>query len=119
MPSSALFMADSLPLAEHRTLKNVKKSLNTSIYPYLETSGGLSCKTIFESCSVFSTPVLIRHLWQLKIVAFLHYCLICVLLLIMRYDEMFDNFSSTDAYAKKVTSTQTTLSTQPFSKYTW
>jgi hypothetical protein len=26
---------------------------------------------------IFSTPVLIRHLWQLKIVVFLHRCLIC------------------------------------------
>jgi hypothetical protein len=25
---------------------------------------------------IFSTPVLIRHLWQLKKVAFLHWCLI-------------------------------------------
>ncbi len=30
---------------------------------------------------VFSTPVLIRHLWQLKTVVFLHWCLICVVLL--------------------------------------
>jgi hypothetical protein len=27
-------------------------------------------------CSFFSTPVLIRHLWQLKTVVFLHRCLI-------------------------------------------
>ncbi len=26
---------------------------------------------------IFSTPVLIRHLWQLKTVVFLHRCLIC------------------------------------------
>jgi len=26
---------------------------------------------------IFSTPVLIRHLWQLKTVVFLHWCLIC------------------------------------------
>ncbi len=30
---------------------------------------------------IFSTPVLIRHLWQLKIVVFLHWCLINALLL--------------------------------------
>ena len=29
----------------------------------------------------FTTPVLIRHLWQLKTVVFLHWCLICVVLL--------------------------------------
>ncbi len=28
----------------------------------------------------FSTPVLIRHLWQLKTVVFLHWCLICTVL---------------------------------------
>jgi hypothetical protein len=29
---------------------------------------------------IFSTPVLIRHLWQLKTVVFLHWCLMCVVL---------------------------------------
>jgi hypothetical protein len=28
---------------------------------------------------IFSTPVLIRHLWQLKTVVFLHWCQICAL----------------------------------------
>ncbi len=31
---------------------------------------------------IFSTPVLIRHLWQHKTVVFLHWCLICVFILI-------------------------------------
>jgi len=30
---------------------------------------------------IFSVPVLIRHLWQLKTFVFLHWCLICTLLL--------------------------------------
>ncbi len=30
---------------------------------------------------IFSTPVLFRHLWLLKTVAFLHWCLICAVLL--------------------------------------
>jgi len=30
---------------------------------------------------IFSIPVLIRHLWQLKTDAFLHWCIICTLLL--------------------------------------
>jgi hypothetical protein len=34
---------------------------------------------------IFSTPVLIRHLWQLKTVVFLHWCLICTLLLCSAY----------------------------------
>ncbi len=118
LPSSTLFMADSLPLSEHRTLKNVKKSLKTNIYSYMETSGGQNCNLYLKVVQFFSMPVLIRHLWQLKIVAFLHYCLIRAFLLMTRSDDIFDNFSSTDTHAKKVTSTQTTLLTQPFSKYT-
>jgi len=31
---------------------------------------------------IFSTPVLIRHLWQLKTLVSLHWCLICTVLLI-------------------------------------
>jgi hypothetical protein len=30
---------------------------------------------------IFSTPVLIRHLWQLKTIVFLRWCLICTVLL--------------------------------------
>ncbi len=30
---------------------------------------------------IFSTPELVRHLWQLKTVIFLHWCLICCVLL--------------------------------------
>ena len=30
---------------------------------------------------IFSTSVLIRHMWQLKTVVFLHWCLICTVLL--------------------------------------
>jgi len=56
---------------EQRTLKNVNNCLNTNIYSYLDTSGGQHsnlCKYVVH----FSTPVLIRHLWQLKTVVFLH-----------------------------------------------
>jgi hypothetical protein len=35
---------------------------------------------IFKCCSFFSTPVFIRHLWRLKTVVFLHWCLICTVL---------------------------------------
>ncbi len=38
---------------------------------------------------VFSTPVLIRHLWQLKTVVFLHWCLIHVVLLFERKTRFF------------------------------
>ncbi len=32
---------------------------------------------------IFSTPVLIRHLWQLETVVFLHWCIICAVLLLV------------------------------------
>jgi hypothetical protein len=56
---------------------NVNNCLNT----YLETSGGQS-STIYLNVTPFLTPVLIRHLWQLKTVVSLHRCLICAVLLI-------------------------------------
>ncbi len=54
-------------------LKNVNNCLNTNIY-FFETSGG-------QSSSLYLTPVLIRHLWQLKTVVSLHWWLICAALL--------------------------------------
>jgi hypothetical protein len=36
---------------------------------------------------IFSTPVLVRHLWQLKTVVFLHWCLICAALLGLNEDD--------------------------------
>ncbi len=52
-------------------LKNVNNCLNTNIYSHIETSGGQSCNLYWNAVH-FSTPVLIRHLWQLKTVAFLY-----------------------------------------------
>ena len=57
-------------------LKNVNNYLNTNIYSYLETSGGKS-SNLYLNVVHFLTPVLIRHLWQLKTVVFLHWYLIC------------------------------------------
>jgi hypothetical protein len=56
--------------------------LNTNIYSNLETCGGQSYKPIFKCCFFWSTTVLIRHLWQLKTVVFLHWCLIHAIILI-------------------------------------
>ncbi len=67
---------------KQRTLRNVYNCLNTNIYSYLETSGGKSYNLYLKCCSFFSTPVLIRHLWQLKTVVFLHWCLIHAILLV-------------------------------------
>jgi hypothetical protein len=40
---------------------------------YLETVGGQS-SNLYLNVAHFSTPLLIRHLWQLKTVVFLHWC---------------------------------------------
>jgi hypothetical protein len=61
-------------------LKDVNNYLNTNIYSYLETSVGQSSNLYFKVVH-FSTPGLIRHLWHLKTVVFLHWCLICAVLL--------------------------------------
>jgi len=54
---------------EQRTFKNLNSCLNTNIYSYLETSGGQSIN-LYLNVVHFSTPVLIRHLWQLNTVVF-------------------------------------------------
>jgi hypothetical protein len=54
-----------------RFKKNVNNCMNTNIYSYLETSGGQSYN-LYLNVVIFSIPVLIRHLWQLKTVVFLH-----------------------------------------------
>jgi hypothetical protein len=51
------------------------RSLNTITYSFLEISGGQS-SNLYLNIVHFSTPVLVTHLWQLKTVVFLHWCLI-------------------------------------------
>jgi hypothetical protein len=65
---------------EHHTFKNVNNCLNTNIYSYLETSGHQSSH-LYLNVVHCSTPMLIRHLWQLKTALFLQRCLICAVLL--------------------------------------
>jgi len=67
---------------EQLALKNVNYCLNANIYSYLETSGGQSPNLYFNVVH-FSTPVLIRHLWKLKTVVFLHRYLICIVVLLL------------------------------------
>jgi hypothetical protein len=55
-------------------------NLETNIYSYLETSGGQS-SNLYLNVVHFFNKVLIRHLWQLKTVVFLHWCLIHAALL--------------------------------------
>ncbi len=73
-------MGEGYESMEQHTLKNVNNCLNTNIYSYLETSGGQSYD-LYINAIHFWTPVLIRHLLQLKAAAFLQRCLICALLL--------------------------------------
>jgi hypothetical protein len=68
-------LAYPIYLLEQHTLKSVNNCLNTSIYSYLETSGGQSFD-LYLNVAHFSATVLIRHLWQLKTVVFLHCCLV-------------------------------------------
>jgi len=71
---------------EQRTLKNCKQLFEYLIYTYLETSGGQS-SNLYINVVHFSTPVLIRHLWQLKTAVFLHLCLIHTVLLLKLYNH--------------------------------
>jgi hypothetical protein len=65
---------------EQHALKNVNHCLNTNIYSYLESSGGQS-SNLYLNVVLFLMPVLNRHLWQLKKVVLLHWCLIRAVLL--------------------------------------
>jgi hypothetical protein len=60
---------------EQHAFKNVNKCLNANICSYLETSGGQSSNPYLNAVHFFSTPELIRNLWQLKTVVFPHWCL--------------------------------------------
>ncbi len=62
---------------EQHTLKNENNCFNINIYSYLETSG-IQNYNLYINVVHFSTPLLIRYLWHLKTVVFLHWCLICV-----------------------------------------
>jgi len=63
---------------EKRVLENVNSSLNTNSYFYLETSGGQS-SILYLNVVHFLALVLIRHLWQLKTIVSMHWCLICAI----------------------------------------
>jgi len=60
---------------EQSTLENVNICWNTEISFYLETSGAYNSNP-YLNLFIFSTPVLIRQLWQLKAAVYLHRCLI-------------------------------------------
>ncbi len=68
-----------------KTLKIVNNCLNTNIYPFLETSG-VQSSDLYLNVVNFSTPVLIRNLWQLKTAVFLHRSLKCAVLLLYLFN---------------------------------
>jgi hypothetical protein len=63
---------------EQHALRNVNNCWNTNIFSYLETFGGQSSNPHLNIVH-FSTPELIRNLWQLKTAVFLHWCIIHVI----------------------------------------
>ncbi len=65
---------------EQRTLNNVSNYMNANTYSYLQTSG-VQSSNLYSNVVHFLTPELIRHLWQLKTIVFMHWCQICAILL--------------------------------------
>jgi hypothetical protein len=63
--------------------KKCKQSFECQHYSYLKTSDGQSTNLYLNAVHCFN-PVLIRHLWQLKTVLFLHWCVVRALLLMPR-----------------------------------
>ncbi len=61
---------------ELHALKSVNICLNANINSFLETSGGQSSILYLKLMFIFLTPVLLRHLWHIKTVAFPVLCLI-------------------------------------------
>ncbi len=63
-----------IPFEQH-ALKKLNNFWNTNIYSYSEISGGQSYNVYLIIVNFFNASVF-RHLWQLKTVVFLHWCLI-------------------------------------------
>jgi hypothetical protein len=73
----SLYVYTTISIAmEQYALEIVNSCWETRITSYLEASGGQNSNAVH-----FSTPLLIRHLWQLKIVGFLHKCLLFVVVM--------------------------------------
>ncbi len=69
---------------ETARFKSVNNCLNTNIYSSLKTFGGKS-SNLYLNAVHFSTPVLIRHLWQFKTVVLMHWCLIHAVLFYLNH----------------------------------
>jgi hypothetical protein len=64
---------------EQSAFNNINNCLNTNIYSYFETSGGQSSNLHLDIVYFFNT-MLIRHVWQLKKIVSLKWCLKCAVL---------------------------------------
>ncbi len=71
--SPCLILLIRSPVDGTAHFKNVNNCFNNDISFYLETCGGQN-SNLYLILFHFSTPVLIRHLWQLKTVVFLYRC---------------------------------------------
>jgi hypothetical protein len=65
---------------QQHNLKIVNNCLNGNIHSYLEKSGGQSSNLYLNAVHFYDTSVNFRHLWQLKTVVFLPWCLIYLVL---------------------------------------
>ncbi len=65
---------------------------------------------------IFSTPLLIRHLWQLKTVAFLHWCLKSAVLLLANLTKTGPVSTLVVAPLANVTSMKNPISSYPVPK---
>jgi hypothetical protein len=76
---------------EQCTLKKCKQLFEYQyLNSYSETSGGQSSYQYLNVVH-FLTPMLIKYVWQLKTIVFLHRCLICALQLWLVAPSIIDN----------------------------
>jgi len=75
--------AEKVPTVDNGTahFEKCKHLLEYKITFYFETSSGQNCN-LFLNVAHFLTRVIIRHLWQLDSVVFMHRCLMCDVLLL-------------------------------------
>jgi hypothetical protein len=72
---------------EQHALQNVNNCLNINIYSYLETFGA-NVLFYIQMLFIFSTPVFIRQLWQLKTVDLFKSLLLVPLTIILLFSRL-------------------------------
>ncbi len=79
--SQVILLGYAIEAMEQHDFKNVNNCLNTNIYSFLEASAGQSSNLYLNVVHFFNTSAN-RHLWRLKTVLFLHWCLIWSILFV-------------------------------------